>query len=112
MIFFNGNREAVIISSPRLWPAGRALKPLHPHPSRSPARLVRERERGVTQTLGRLGSVSARTNNDCVVNWPVWVCYRADLGDTGKHPEPKSIFDFEPGKGAEEDRSRVRDSCH
>ncbi|XP_058640549.1 vinexin isoform X4 [Onychostoma macrolepis] len=30
----------------------------------------------------------------------------ADLGDTGKHPEPKSIFDFEPGKGAEEDRSR------
>ncbi|KTF76992.1 hypothetical protein cypCar_00031015, partial [Cyprinus carpio] len=30
----------------------------------------------------------------------------ADLGDTGKHPKPKSIFDFEPGKGAEEDRSR------
>ncbi|XP_050973036.1 vinexin isoform X2 [Labeo rohita] len=24
----------------------------------------------------------------------------ADLGDIGKHPEPKSIFDFEPGKGA------------
>ncbi len=42
----------------------------------------------------------------------VCVCYRADLGNTGKHPEPKSIFDFEPGKGAEEDRSRVRDSCH
>uniref|UniRef100_A0A9J8A3K3 Sorbin and SH3 domain containing 3 n=1 Tax=Cyprinus carpio carpio TaxID=630221 RepID=A0A9J8A3K3_CYPCA len=31
----------------------------------------------------------------------------ADLGDTGKHPEPKSIFDFEPGKGAAvEDRSQ------
>ncbi|XP_073675385.1 vinexin isoform X1 [Garra rufa] len=24
----------------------------------------------------------------------------ADLGNIGKHPEPKSIFDFEPGKGA------------
>ncbi|XP_051510158.1 vinexin-like isoform X1 [Myxocyprinus asiaticus] len=24
----------------------------------------------------------------------------ADLGDIGKNPEPKSIFDFEPGKGA------------
>ncbi|KAG1974151.1 vinexin [Pimephales promelas] len=31
----------------------------------------------------------------------------ADLGDTGKHPEPKSIFDFEPGKGeAVEDRNK------
>lgn len=40
-------------------------------------------------------------------------CHRADLGDTGKHPEPKSIFDFEPGKGeAVEDRNKVRDSCH
>ncbi|KAI2661416.1 Vinexin [Labeo rohita] len=37
----------------------------------------RKRERGVTQAQGR-----------------------ADLGDIGKHPEPKSIFDFEPGKGA------------
>uniref|UniRef100_A0A671R6A2 Sorbin and SH3 domain containing 3 n=1 Tax=Sinocyclocheilus anshuiensis TaxID=1608454 RepID=A0A671R6A2_9TELE len=32
----------------------------------------------------------------------------ADLGDTGKHPEPKSIFEFEPGKGAAvEDRSQT-----
>ncbi|XP_052459464.1 vinexin-like isoform X1 [Carassius gibelio] len=31
----------------------------------------------------------------------------ADLGDTGKHPEPKSIFDFEPGmRAAVEDRSQ------
>ncbi|XP_026125599.1 vinexin-like isoform X4 [Carassius auratus] len=39
------------------------------------------------------------TPHGALPNW-------ADLGDTGKHPEPKSIFDFEPGKGAEEDRSR------
>lgn len=62
--------------------------------------------------MGRLGSVAARTSNDCVVKWPVF-CYRADLGDTGKPPEPKSIFDFEPGKGeVVEDRNKVRDSCH
>ncbi|CAM4714658.1 unnamed protein product [Leuciscus chuanchicus] len=31
----------------------------------------------------------------------------ADLGDTGKHLEPKSIFDFEPGRGeAVEDRNK------
>lgn len=73
----------------------------------------RKRERGVTQAQGRFGSVSARTNNDCVVKCPLCVCYRADLGDIGKHPEPKSIFDFEPGKGAVvEDRGQVRDSCH
>lgn len=72
----------------------------------------RERDREVTETLGRLESVAARTNNDCVCVC-MGFCYRADLGDTGKHPEPKSIFDFEPGKGeAVEDRNKVRDSCH
>ncbi|XP_051525320.1 vinexin-like isoform X2 [Myxocyprinus asiaticus] len=38
----------------------------------------------------------------------------ADLGDIGKHPEPKSIFDFEPGKGATvEDRTQsLRPESH
>ncbi|XP_051964193.1 vinexin-like isoform X4 [Xyrauchen texanus] len=38
----------------------------------------------------------------------------ADLGDIGKHPEPKSIFDFEPGKGAAlEDRTQsLRPESH
>lgn len=80
---------------------------------------AKEWDREVTKTLGRFRSVAARTNNDYEVKWPISLClcvcmllYRADLGDTGKHPEPKNIFDFEPGKGAEaENHNQVRDNC-
>lgn len=37
------------------------------------------------------------------------MCFRADLGNVVRIPEPKSIFDFEPGRGAtEEERTQVR----
>lgn len=38
------------------------------------------------------------------------MCFRADLGDVVKIPEPKSIFDFEPEQGGttKEERVQVR----
>lgn len=37
------------------------------------------------------------------------MCFRADLGDVVKIPEPRSIFDFEPGRGGTaEERVQVR----
>ena len=34
----------------------------------------------------------------CVLTFLLGLCFRSELGVGDKHPQPKSIFDFEPGR--------------